>query len=214
MINLLEAPTVRSNPSDSGSLSLSILLMIDGDLGEDTHSKESRHAQSDISSERPLPIWQWDDNSCSLDQILLIGLLILLAIGKVDLQCSPLAFDYLYGFISRRCLDGSWDSWSKEEMTRCRDAVRDIFFEKRIRIGPTSNIDQLIPDLIPANLCTMQYTGRWTCDRPACAELDVLMSKAYDCDTIAVNALQQKDNTIQRILDTPVCPDGNKLIGR
>jgi hypothetical protein len=188
------------------------------DRGEDTPSNESRHPSSDISSERsdtPLPIWQWDDNSCSLDQILLIGLLILLAIGKVDLQCSePLAFECLHGFISRWCRDGSWDSWCKKEMTRCRDAVRDIFFEKSIEIGPTSNIDQLVPNLIPANLRTMQCTGRWTCDRPACAELGVLMSKAYDCDTIVVNALQQKDNTIQRILDTPVYPDGNTLIGR
>jgi hypothetical protein len=80
----------------------------------------------------------------------------------------------------------------KGEMTHCRDAVRDIVLENSIRIGPTLNIDQLLPNLIPANLRTMQCTGRWTCDRPACAELGMLMSKVYDYDTIAVNVLQQK----------------------
>jgi hypothetical protein len=117
---MLEAPTVRFNPSDLGVLSLSILIMVDGNLGEDTvesHSNESRHVPSDISSERsdaPLPIWQWDENSCSLDQILLIGLLILLTIGNVDLQCSSLAFEHFHGFISLWYRDGSWDSWLKE----------------------------------------------------------------------------------------------------
>lgn len=180
----------------------------------DKHSHRRTSSESlSLRPDTPLPIWQWDDNSCALDQIMLIGLLIVLTIGESDLQSAPLAFESLHGSISRWCRVGTWVSWPKQEMTGCRDAVRDIFLNLKpsIRIGPTSNIDQLVPNLIPTNLRTMQCTGKWTCDREACAKGQP-MTKSYQSEMIAVNALQQKNNTIQRILDAPVYRNGNKLI--
>jgi hypothetical protein len=144
-----------------------------------------------LSVNRELPIWKWEDNSCSLDVTALIPLLYFIenptaAIKATGNQRLPQEFRTVIGASSG--YGSTWEQWNWQELTKLRDLIREHLIwpphsgldtEGNLRDGTkqiisvNSSVDSLIQRFAPPEFTSIRTVTTFKCTKLGCVAKSV-----------------------------------------
>jgi len=114
----------------------------------------------------------WDDFSCGLDAILLIGFLILpMVCGDTNYSIGESASDVLRQVVEegRVLLETPWPNRDIKMMRRYRDAIRKRLSGKNIRVDGKTALGHLEQHIIPSSLLTFPISMMMSCSNCQCS---------------------------------------------
>ena len=163
-----------------------------------------------------LPMWLWSKESCSLDASLTILMLLMDTLPRyiaAHEAKGSLALQTFYRQY-KEWITTPWTERSIVVMTKARDVVRNVFLQSKppLRINVKCSVEQTFVHLIPRPLRAMLVQGMFSCSNPACVQrgdqpvwqpkgLTSHVVKDYSLDTISFDAKQQKDSSMQKLLN-------------
>ena len=119
-----------------------------------------------------LPIWNWSDNSCSLDTSLTIMLCFVCRSPKSTLnwvracERSNPYLDALTNYVASWSKDNTqWENWNEGALTKARDTIRAMIESDKSSIGINSSADDVILKLAPSPLIQTDLAFDITCGR-------------------------------------------------
>lgn len=150
-----------------------------------------------------LPIWNWWNNSCSLDTSLTILLCFILHGLKrnsnwVDMyeQSNP-CFDVLTKYVASWLKDNpQWVNWNERALTEARDTIRAIIESDGSSIGINSSVDDLILKLMPSPQIQTDLAFDITCG--GCDRNFVSLRK---CLVLMFDGFAQENSNSQALID-------------
>ena len=155
----------------------------------------------------PLPIWKCRDDSCSLDAVLVMAILVQQALSR---RCA--AFDrpgLPYQSLRQAYMEwsarGEWPSWNQREMEARRDAIRTLFHEVHgVTIDVRSRLEDTLPVLIPTFFTEFRVDLIWRCRAPKCASGDHVRRERFSQNAFRVPGQWQKDSSTQALVTRTV----------
>ena len=134
----------------------------------------------EISIRSTLPIWRWQQNSCSLDASLLFGTLVIQFMPERVLEYRKLhgvedkgLFDATYNTIDswERGAGRTWDDWSVSAMTGLRNKVRALLKERQIHVTINSAVADTLPKIIPVCFRSPKLFFQYHCLAKGCSHI-------------------------------------------
>ena len=161
------------------------------------------------------PCWAWFEDSCSLDSVLLMAMILQQLIPDTWLNIG--IGIYSICFYTFRAMVREWGedykSWSEYPagvMTKARDNCRSLLQRFRILISKKSSTHDIFSYFIVNQLTTWQFTLVSDCESPACKKdnkqdgINITGVRSYTPSILSVPGKWLKNSDTQRVIDMSV----------
>ena len=175
---------------------------------EDTSMIDNSIDRMSNGSEEFLPCWKWDDNSCSLDAVLLISLRVHQELGAL---CHGLGETEPIYTAWRTVVEtwqkrGTWVKYLGRQMNETRNSMRDLLKAgglnngRSMIIGMNSSVVDTLSIFIPPSLTKVTVKTVYECTAPIHTGEPVQADKTRILEHLCVQGHWAKNSSTQEML--------------